>query len=84
MVSSDGPSPCRAVTHCTSRTRPAPDDVLLVDTFGELGRLYALARLMHAQEPAASVASGLLAIIIPANIPMGLGMALSGVLRAAG
>ena len=44
----------------------------------------ALARLMHAQEPAASVASGLLAIIIPANIPMGLGMALSGVLRAAG
>jgi Na+-driven multidrug efflux pump len=31
----------------------------------------ALVRLMHAQEPAASVASGLLAIIIPANIPMG-------------
>jgi len=44
----------------------------------------ALARLMHAQEPAASVASGLLAIIIPANIPMGLGMTLSGVLRATG
>ena len=44
----------------------------------------ALAQLMHAQEPAASVASGLLAIVIPANIPMGLGMALSGVLRAAG
>jgi Na+-driven multidrug efflux pump len=44
----------------------------------------ALVRLMHAQEPAASVASGLLAIIIPANIPMGLGMALSGVLRATG
>lgn len=44
----------------------------------------ALARLMHAQGPAASVASGVLAITIPANIPMGLGMALSGVLRACG
>ena len=44
----------------------------------------ALARLMHAQEPAASVASGVLSIVIPANIPMGLGMALSGILRAAG
>ena len=30
------------------------------------------------------MASGLLAIIIPANVPMGLGMALSGVLRACG
>jgi Na+-driven multidrug efflux pump len=44
----------------------------------------ALGGLMHAQEPAASVASALLAIIIPANIPMALGMALSGVLRATG
>jgi putative MATE family efflux protein len=44
----------------------------------------ALGRLMHAQEPAASVASALLAVIIPANIPMALGMALSGVLRATG
>ena len=44
----------------------------------------ALARLMHAQGPAASVASGVMAIVIPANVLMGLGMALSGVLRAAG
>jgi Na+-driven multidrug efflux pump len=44
----------------------------------------ALARLMHAQGPAAEVASGILAITIPANVPMAVGMALSGVLRAAG
>ena len=44
----------------------------------------ALDKLMHANGPAAEVASGVLAIIIPANITMGLGMALSGVLRAAG
>ncbi len=43
-----------------------------------------LARVMHAQGPAADVASGLLAIILPANVPMGVGMALSGVLRACG
>ena len=39
---------------------------------------------MHAKGEAGIVASGLLAIIIPANIPMGLGMACSGVLRACG
>jgi putative MATE family efflux protein len=44
----------------------------------------ALARVMHAHGPAASVASKYMAITIPANIPMGLGMALSGVLRATG
>jgi putative MATE family efflux protein len=44
----------------------------------------ALVHLMHAQEPAASVASGVLAIVIPANVPMALGMSLSGVLRATG
>ena len=44
----------------------------------------ALASLMHAHGPAGEVASKFLAITIPANIPMGLGMALSGVLRAAG
>jgi 3-deoxy-D-manno-octulosonic-acid transferase len=32
-----------SVVRRTARTRPAPEDVLLVDTFGELGRLYALA-----------------------------------------
>ncbi len=44
----------------------------------------ALEKLMHAHGEAATVASGLLAIIIPANIPMSIGMALSGVLRACG
>ena len=44
----------------------------------------ALERFMHAKGEAGIVASGLLAIIIPANIPMGLGMACSGVLRACG
>ncbi len=39
---------------------------------------------MHARGEAAQVASGVLAITIPANIPFGLGMALSGVLRACG
>lgn len=31
-----------SVVRRTSRTRPGADDVLLVDTFGELGRLYSL------------------------------------------
>jgi putative MATE family efflux protein len=44
----------------------------------------ALARLMHAHGPAADVASKFLAITIPSNTIMGLGMALSGVLRATG
>ena len=44
----------------------------------------ALDNLMHAKGEAAAVASGYLAIIIPANIPMALGMSLSGVLRATG
>jgi putative MATE family efflux protein len=44
----------------------------------------ALVRGMHAHGPAAEVASRFLAITIPANVPMGLGMALSGVLRATG
>jgi putative MATE family efflux protein len=43
-----------------------------------------LIRLLHAQGPAADVASKFLAITIPANVPMALGMALSGVLRAVG
>jgi len=43
-----------------------------------------LATLMHAQGEPASVASRFLAITIPANVPLALGMALSGVLRAAG
>jgi putative MATE family efflux protein len=44
----------------------------------------ALTRFMHADGEAADVASRVLAVTIPANIPMGLGMALSGVLRACG
>ena len=47
-------------------------------------RDFALDHIMHAQGEAAIVASGVLAITIPANVPMGLGMALSGVLRATG
>ncbi len=43
-----------------------------------------LTRIMHADGRAAHLASGVLAIVIPANVPMGLGMALSGVLRACG
>ncbi len=44
----------------------------------------ALTDLMHATGPAAEVGSRFVAIVIPANVFMGLGMALSGVLRAAG
>ena len=47
-------------------------------------RDFALDHFMHARGEAAGVASGLLAIILPANVPMGIGMALSGVLRATG
>ncbi len=43
-----------------------------------------LATLMHAHGEPATVASAFLAIAIPANVPLALGMALSGVLRAAG
>ncbi|MGO9744289.1 MAG: MATE family efflux transporter [Roseiarcus sp.] len=43
-----------------------------------------LTGIMHANGRAAHLASGVLAIVIPANVPMGLGMALSGVLRACG
>jgi Na+-driven multidrug efflux pump len=44
----------------------------------------ALDRFMHAKGEAAAVASGVLAITIPANVPMALGMACSGILRACG
>ena len=44
----------------------------------------ALSNLLHARGEAASVASGYLAIALPANVPLAVGMALSGVLRAAG
>ncbi len=47
-------------------------------------RDFALDHFMHARGEAARVASGVLAITIPANVPMGLGMAMSGVLRACG
>jgi putative MATE family efflux protein len=47
-------------------------------------RDFALDHFMHARGEAAEVASAVLAITIPANIPMGLGMAMSGVLRACG
>ena len=43
-----------------------------------------LAHVMHAEGRAGEVASGVAAIVIPANALMALGMALSGILRAAG
>jgi putative MATE family efflux protein len=47
-------------------------------------REQALDTLLHAKGDAARVASNFLAITLPANVPMAVGMALSGVLRAAG
>ncbi len=44
----------------------------------------ALALLLHAHGEAAEVASRFLAIALPANVALALGMALAGVLRAAG
>ncbi len=44
----------------------------------------ALANVLHANGEAAAVASHFLAISLAANVPLALGMALSGVLRAAG
>ena len=44
----------------------------------------ALSNLLHARGEAATVASGFLAIALPANVPLALGFGLSGVLRAAG
>jgi putative MATE family efflux protein len=47
-------------------------------------RDFLLDTLMHAHGPAREVASQILLITVPANVPMGVGMALSGVLRAVG
>ena len=47
-------------------------------------RDWALARLLHASGEPMRVASKILAITLPANAPMALGMAMSGVLRAVG
>lgn len=57
---------------------------LVLSTLLWLIRDFALDHFMHARGEAAQVASGVLAITIPANVPMALGMALSGVLRACG
>lgn len=57
---------------------------IVLSTWLWIFRDVALDRFMHARGEAATTASALLAVIIPANVPMGLGMALSGVLRAAG
>ena len=43
-----------------------------------------LAGVLHASGETASVASNFLAIALPANVPLAIGMGLSGVLRAAG
>jgi putative MATE family efflux protein len=47
-------------------------------------RAEALETLLHAKGEAGRVAANFLLITLPANVPMAIGMALSGVLRAAG
>jgi putative MATE family efflux protein len=47
-------------------------------------RDWGLANILHAHGEALPVASNFLAITVPANVPMALGMAMSGVLRAVG
>jgi putative MATE family efflux protein len=47
-------------------------------------RDWGLATLLHASGEPAEVASRFIAISIPANVPLALGMAMSGVLRATG
>jgi putative MATE family efflux protein len=47
-------------------------------------RDWGLATLLHAHGESAEVASNFIAISIPANVPLALGMAMSGVLRAVG
>jgi putative MATE family efflux protein len=47
-------------------------------------RDWGLVNVLHAHGEALPVASNFLAITIPANVPMALGMAMSGVLRAVG
>jgi Na+-driven multidrug efflux pump len=47
-------------------------------------RDWALTTILHAQGEPLAVASKFLAITIPANVPMALGMAMSGILRAVG
>ena len=43
-----------------------------------------LADVMHASGRAREIASGVLAITVPSNVAMGLGLSLSGILRSAG
>ncbi len=47
-------------------------------------RDWGLARLLHAQGESAQVASTFAAITLPANVPLAVGMAMAGVLRAVG
>ena len=47
-------------------------------------RDWALTTLLHAHGEPAEVASKFIAISIPANVPLAMGMAMSGVLRAVG
>jgi putative MATE family efflux protein len=47
-------------------------------------RDWGLATLLHAQGESARVASNFIAISIPANVPLALGMAMAGILRAVG
>jgi MATE family, multidrug efflux pump len=47
-------------------------------------RDWGLTTLLHAQGESARVASNFIAISIPANVPLALGMAMAGILRAVG
>ncbi len=47
-------------------------------------RDWALTTILHAQGESAVVASKFIAISIPANVPLAVGMAFSGILRAVG
>jgi len=47
-------------------------------------RDFALSRILHAGGESLEVASKMLAITLPANVPMALGMTMAGVLRAVG
>ena len=49
-----------------------------------VSRDWALAHVVHAHGESFAVASKFLAITLPANVPMALGMAMSGLLRAVG
>ena len=63
--------------------RPRPFSVAMSAAIFVL-RDWGLTALLHARGEPAEVASRFIAISIPANVPLALGMTLTGVLRAVG